>query len=230
MHTLTQRLFFGILAIPCGLSTAIADEDSPSKRWEPSIQKFEAADQEKMPPANGILFVGSSSIRMWDLEKSFPKWSAINRGFGGSQTADVNHYFKRIVQPYKPRIVILYEGDNDIGKGKSPETVAKDFRQFMALMKTHLPESHVVFIPIKPSVKRWSLWPKMNDVNIEVQKIAAQNPKLTYADTASPMLKLGSPPPQKLFKSDGLHLSPEGYRMWSDVVRKTVEQIQKSAK
>lgn len=216
-----------LLGITCGLSgnkCLFADEDF--SKWNSAIEKFEQSDKDKFPPPNSVLFVGSSSIRLWDLKKSFPEWKTINRGFGGSQTVDVNHFFDRIVAPYKPRIVILYEGDNDIGKGKSVDQVVDDFRTFRKLMKEKLPETHIVYLPIKPSIKRWDLWSKMDKVNKAVETIAKDDALLTYADTAAPMLKLGTPPPEKLFQKDGLHLSPEGYTMWSNIVKEVVKKIE----
>jgi hypothetical protein len=55
----------------------------------------------------------------------------INRGFGGSQIAQVNHYVARIVINYRPRAVVLYAGENDLSWpwSKSPETVFGDSRQ-----------------------------------------------------------------------------------------------------
>src|SRR5262245_20244486 len=89
--------------------------------WEPDIREFERQDRVKAPPENPILFVGASMIVRWDLKKFFPDLPAINRGFGGSEMSDVLYYADRIVIPYKPHIVVLYEGDNDTALGTSPE-------------------------------------------------------------------------------------------------------------
>ncbi len=104
----------------------------PADRWESAIRDFEAKDRAQPPAQGGAVFVGSSSIRLWDLAKSFPGRRAINRGFGGSQLADAVRYADRIVIPYAPAVVVLYAGDNDLAAGKSPEQVSGDFRQFAA--------------------------------------------------------------------------------------------------
>ena len=134
------RFVFGLIcyAVVAGRWAAVADEKHPSARWESTIRKFEAADDKQMPPKQAILFVGSSSIRLWDLKESFPDEKTINRGFGGSEVADSLYFADRIVTKYEPRQIIMYAGDNDIGKGKSPETVAKDFRQFVKKVRQQL--------------------------------------------------------------------------------------------
>src|SRR5581483_3446273 len=103
-------------------------DDKPASRWESAIAAFVKQDQEKAPAKNGVVFVGSSSIRLWNLPKSFPELGALNRGFGGSELADSVRLASRLVLKHEPRLVVLYAGDNDIGSGKSPEQVAADFR------------------------------------------------------------------------------------------------------
>ena len=97
-----------------------ADDPAKFAKWEKEIAAFEAADQKQPPPKGGIVFVGSSSIRLWDVKKSFPGLPVINRGFGGSQIEDSTHFAERIVFPYEPCAVVFYAGDNDIASGKSP--------------------------------------------------------------------------------------------------------------
>jgi len=106
---------------------AIAQNKDGAARWEEHIRKFEKADEKNPPPPGGVLFVGSSSIRMWDLDKWFPKKRATNRGFGGSQISDVNFFAERIVLKYGPRVIVFYAGDNDVARGKSAERVFQDF-------------------------------------------------------------------------------------------------------
>src|SRR5262249_32964035 len=100
-------------------------------RWEKDIAAFEAADRSNRPPGGAILFTGISSIRRWtNLAETFPEFQVINRGFGGSQTADSVAFVDRIVTPYHPREIIFYAGGNDINAKKTPEQVAADFEAF----------------------------------------------------------------------------------------------------
>ena len=146
-----------ILTVVILSSSTSAEEKRDFSRWEKAIAAFEEQDAKKPPPQNAIVFVGSSSVRLWKLQKSFPDLQTINRGFGGSQIVDSVHFAERIILKHEPRIVALYAGDNDIAAGKSPTQVAADFKQFVKSVRIMLPKTRIIFIAIKPSIKRWNL-------------------------------------------------------------------------
>jgi len=141
------------LAVAFGfIASAAAAQPSPAGLWEPDIAAFEARDRTAPPPAGEIVFVGSSSIRLWDTQKYFPDLKIINRGFGGSQLADSVRYAERIIIPYKPRLVVVYAGDNDIYGGATSEQVAVLFEQFVRRLRAALPEVRIIYLGIKPSL------------------------------------------------------------------------------
>ena len=188
-------------------------------RWESRIQAFEAQDKKQPPVQEGIVFVGSSSIVGWNLKKSFPDLPAINRGFGGSQVADSVHFADRIVLPYRPRVVVLYAGDNDVAAGKTPEQVAADYRAFVQKVHAGLPKTRIVFVAIKPSLRRWHPVDKMREANRLVRAAAEKDPLQVFVDVDAPMLGPDGKPRPELFRKDGLHLNADGYQLWSDLVR-----------
>jgi len=207
------------VAIALTANLAQAQKEYDPRKWEDTIAKFEAKDKESAPPQGAVLFIGSSSIRMWDLDKSFEGVKMINRGFGGSHIEDSTYYADRIIWPYKPRTIVLYAGDNDVKFGKSPDTVVAHFEAFVSKVREKLPETKIIFLPIKPSIARWNLWPKMNEANQRIKAITEKDDRLAYADCATPMLPDdGGKPATDLFIKDGLHLSDKGYRLWSGVV------------
>jgi lysophospholipase L1-like esterase len=222
-----RRTFLTLVvpAIVCsGLGMALtpslpAADSSKFSRWEKSIAKFEAADEKKLPPENGILFVGSSSIVRWDVQKSFPDLPVINRGFGGSQLADSVHFAPRIVLKYKPRIVVLYAGDNDLAAGKSPETVVADFQAFVKTVHKALPETRILYLSIKASTRRWKIVDKIRDTNTRIAAECEKLPEVTYLDVFQPMLGSDGMPRQDLLAKDGLHLSDAGYALWNRLLR-----------
>ncbi len=191
--------------------------------WEEDIRKFEQADEQTPPPANPILFVGSSTIRLWDVAKWFPDQPVINRGFGGSTVADVVRYVDRIVLKYKPRAIVFYSGDNDIAGGKTPEQVAADFTALLKAIRAAKPTVPVIFLPTKPSIQRWSLVEKMRDSNRRIKTLGDSDPNLIYADTSTPMLGDDGKPRAELFQADGLHLSDAGYKLWTSIVKPLLE-------
>src|SRR5262249_9495861 len=134
-------------------------------RWEKAIAAFEERDRQKPPPENGIVFVGSSSVVLWKLDKSFPGAQALNRGFGGSRLAHPVHFAPRVVVKYRPRLVVLYAGDNDLAAGKSPEKVFADFQEFERVVHKDLPKARIIFIAIKPSPARWKLFDRGSKAN-----------------------------------------------------------------
>jgi lysophospholipase L1-like esterase len=151
--------------------------------------------------------VGSSSIRGWDLPKYFPKWPTINRGFGGSQLHDAVHFLDRIVLPYRPRVVVLYAGDNDIAGGRRPKQVWMDFRDFVTRVRAALPDTQIVYIAIKPSPARWKLVGDMRRANELIRALIQTDPRLHYVDVDRPMLGPDGQPRRKLYQQDGLHLT-----------------------
>ncbi|MDZ7616517.1 MAG: SGNH/GDSL hydrolase family protein [Patescibacteria group bacterium] len=209
-------LWVGLLGLVIGwIGRATAEES----RWEPRIRAFEALDAEKMPPEGGIVFIGSSSIVGWDVEQSFPDLPVVNRGFGGSQIADSVLFAPRILLPYKPKTVVFYAGDNDIAAGKTPERVLADFREFVGVVHSALPNTRIVFIAIKPCMKRWALVDEVRKANRLVREVVATDERLVFVDIDAPSLGEDGKPRRELFKADQLHLNAEGYRLWTSLVR-----------
>lgn len=196
-----------------------AEAKPKENRWEPQIRAFEAKDRKSPLAEEGIVFVGSSSIVGWNLPKCFPGLPVLNRGFGGSQLADSVYYADRIVVPYRPKVVVLYAGDNDIAGGKSPAQVAADYRAFVEKVHKALPATRIVYVAIKPSVQRWALVEKMRQANRLIEAEARKDSRLQFVDVDKPMLGADGKPRSELFKPDGLHLNDEGYKLWSDLVR-----------
>jgi lysophospholipase L1-like esterase len=216
---------FSLLVLPAALVVLCCsgrlshaqDQDAPehpSARWEDDIAKFEEQDKASPPAQGGVLFVGSSSIRLWKLDKAFPEKGYINRGFGGSQLADSVYFFDRIVKPYKPRLIVLYAGDNDLANEKTPCQVAADFQAFVDRMHAELPETKLIYIAIKPSLRRWNIVHKGQAANAVINAICVDDEKLTFVDIAPPMLLEDGTPNPDLFLPDGLHLNLKGYTLW----------------
>jgi len=216
-----RTYFLGLLATAstCWTITAAEPQSGP-ERWESDIAKFEAADKENPPTAGGVLFIGSSSIRMWKtLTEDFPNESVINRGFGGSEISDSIHFADRIVFPYKPRTIVLYAGDNDISRGKNADKVLDDYKTFVRTVRKNLPTARIAFIAIKPSLKRWELASEMKKANGKIRRYCALRRRLDYMDIWKPMLGKDGTPRPELFAKDGLHLNSEGYKLWTSVIR-----------
>lgn len=190
--------------------------------WEPAIRHFEEQDKISPPKPGCIVFAGSSSIRFWDtLVLDMKPLEVINRGFGGSEFSDLDQYAKRIVVAYHPGAVVVYEGDNDLAEGspKTPEIVAGDFKRFVQIVRSALPDTWIYILAIKPSKLRWKQWPQMKAANKLMQDYAATQPRVQYIDIATSMFDAQGNLPGDLFKADGLHPTPKLYAMWTAAIK-----------
>jgi lysophospholipase L1-like esterase len=223
-------VLFSWIASFLSLSPRVDAQDKQDfARWEKDIAAFERHDKKKAPPKNPIVFVGSSSIRFWDLEKSFPRLTALNRGFGGSHLADVVHFAPRILLKYDPRLIVLYAGDNDLAAGKTPERVRDDLRAFAKLVHDKSPKVRIIFISIKPSLLRWSLIDRIRKANALVEAECKKDERLVYLDIVTPMLGADGKPRRELFRPDGLHLNAKGYELWAERLKPYLEAAKSEA-
>ncbi|MEZ0487214.1 SGNH/GDSL hydrolase family protein [Fibrella aquatica] len=173
----------------------------------------------KEAPANSILFVGSSSIRMWDgLKEAFPGKSIIQNGFGGSTLSDAIRYMPRLILPYKPKQVVLYAGDNDIAQNQSARNVYSQFLTFFALVRKQLPSATITYIAVKPSPSRKQYMPVAAEANRMIKQYLAGQKNTSFADVYTPMLGANGQPRPELFGADSLHMTPQGYEVWKSVI------------
>jgi lysophospholipase L1-like esterase len=198
-------------------------EAATPDRWEEALAAFAAADLKNAPEPGAVLFVGSSSIRLWDgLEEQFEDARVLKRGFGGSRLADCVKHLDRLVVNYRPRLVLLYAGDNDLAEGGSPEDVLARVQAFAEGVHGRLPETRVVFISIKPSPARRALLQKARAANDLVRAYADRHPLVDYVDVFTPMLAVDGSPRAELFRKDELHLNDQGYALWRKIIRPLV--------
>jgi lysophospholipase L1-like esterase len=190
--------------------------------WESSIRNFEKADQAHPPKLGSIVFTGSSSILFWHtLADDMKPLDVINRGFGGSQIAQVNHYVARIVINYRPRAVVLYAGENDLSWpwSKSPETVLSDFRQFVETIHSQLRGTWIYYISMKPTPLRWSNWRTVQKTNKMIEDYSRSQDRVQFIDVSTAMLDAQGKPRHELFRWDGLHMNTQGYSLWTSIIR-----------
>ena len=199
----------------------VPDSDGASKE----INAFQNADRKQAPPKNAVLFIGSSSIRLWDtLQQDFPEVPTINRGFGGSLLGESVKFADRIAIPYAPKIVVLFAGTNDLDYGnKSPQQVFDDFKAFVTKIHAALPDTRIVYLSINPTNSRWKEEDKVLDTNYMIQKYIilnnAPDNKLTFINSHDLLLGSDGKPQADLLRDDGLHLNKEGYKVWTSIIR-----------
>lgn len=201
------------------IAATLAQAASPSADWSADMEAFREADLAQPSPDGTVLFVGSSSIRLWTmLGADFPGVAVINRGFGGSHIADSIVHFDRLVLPHRPRLIVFYAGSNDIASGKTPEQVAADFREFRALVGAALPETRILFISLQMAPARWELRERMALTNAYVAAFCAADERLTFVDMNPHVLTPEGAPRTEIYSPDMLHMNPDGYAVWRRIL------------
>jgi lysophospholipase L1-like esterase len=217
-------LLLSILSMFAVAQTSAPAADPDPNRFARDIDAFEQWDSKNAFPAEPVLFVGSSSIRMWRTREGFASLPVINRGFGGSHISDVLHFFDRIILPYRPKVIVFYAGDNDVAGGKPAQRVLEDYRKFVDRVASVLPQTRVIFVTIKPSGQRWALWPEMHKANDLVRNLCAKSDRLFFADLGTPLLDSEGKPDDSFFLADRLHLNAQGYAVWNKALAPILKQ------
>ncbi|HLJ54473.1 MAG TPA: GDSL-type esterase/lipase family protein [Chthonomonadaceae bacterium] len=193
--------------------------------WEKEIAAYEAADRANPPARGGILFIGSSTIRMWNsLAQDFPGRNVINRGFGGSELADSTHFIPRIGLEYEPKQIFLRAGGNDIHAGRPSEEVASDFADFVRTVRARLPDAEIVYITFNPAPSRWSENDKLQKLNALIKKESRRMRRVKLCDAYDICLDANGEARRELFLPDMLHFNAEGYKLLAARVRPFVRR------
>lgn len=203
---------------------ALAMNDRLKEIFEEEIWAFEYQDSIHPPDSNQILFTGSSSIKLWKtLERDMTPLPVLNRGFGGSITEQVVYYAPRIIKPYKPKLIVLYVGENDIANDKVP--AKRPFISFVKLklyLDKHLPNTHLMYIAMKPSPRRWEWQKKFDTANDLIREYIEKQPNMSYIDVKGAMLDESGRVRGDIFVSDSLHMNKKGYRIWTNIIKPEV--------
>ena len=215
-----KKLLAFLLAVVVGASTVVAQEEKP---FYNDIRGFKIADSIQAPPQDAILFVGSSSFRMWnDLQKDFPKKKVINRGFGGSSLPHVIDYADEIIFPYNAKQIVIYAGENEFAASDtvSAQTVSNRFQQLFYLIREKQPDVPIVFISIKPSPSRAHLMRKMSEANQLIKEFLSEHKKTEFVDVYTLMLNESGHPKEDIFLEDKLHMNRKGYDIWKKAIKR----------
>lgn len=221
---LLSRLLLALTVLSV-FSALQAQELPDPTRYEQSIRQFEEQDATTPPPANAIVLTGSSSIMYWnnDAPADLAPLTVIPRGFGGTVMNDLLHYLDRVVLKYKPRAVLIYEGDNDTGRNNIPnDMIIAQLEEIISRLHAELPQARIYVLSVKPSVARAATWPTAQALNERYRALAEADPLVTYIDVATPFLQADGSVMTDIFVADNLHLNEKGYDIWAAAVREVL--------
>ena len=223
MNTLISRLsrifLFSMALLVFSLPTSAQSTDPT--RWEENMQRFERQDRLDPPAEGAIVLTGSSSIARWNDQAvaALAPLTVIPRGFGGSVMGDVLYHLERVALRYKPRAILIYEGDNDTAYGIPEIKILGQLKEIIAKIHDQLPAARIYVMSVKPSVLRQNVWSIAQKVNWGYEAIAKNDPLVYYIDAASPFLKANGSVMTDIFVDDNLHLNDMGNLIWGSTIR-----------
>ncbi len=207
--------------------TTLPADDPEVTRWEEEVAVLEAIDRAEADPDGAILFIGSSSIRLWEsIAADMEPWPVIRRGYGGARYRDLCHYTRRLVAAHEPRAVVVFVANDITSPTESPsvDQVMSDVRATLAAIRDCRPDVPVFFIAVTPTESRWPAWPKISQLNEALADLTATEPETGFIATAERFLNpaTGRPLPS-LYRDDRLHLSAAGYAVWAELIAAALE-------
>jgi len=210
-------LLLALLVFP----VATYAQNTDPTRWEETMQRFEQQDLLDPPPEGAILLTGSSSIARWNDQAAaaLAPLTVIPRGFGGSVMGDVLYHLERVALRYKPRAILIYEGDNDTAYGIPESKILGQLKEIIAKTHDQLPAARIYVMSVKPSVLRQNVWSNAEKVNRGYEAIAKNDPLVYHIDSASPFLKANGSVMTDIFVDDNLHLNDMGNLIWGSTIR-----------
>ena len=185
-----------------------------------TIAGFESA----VVPPESLLFVGSSTIRLWStLARDLPSWPIVNRGFGGAVVSQVTHFAARLVPTSPPpRAVLFYCGGNDLAWGVTVDDVVAGVERFVAITQARLPDTPIYLLSVAKTPSRFLSWRRVDALDERLRSLC-DGARVRWVDVNAPMLDARGRPRRSLYLFDGIHPSAEGYAVWTSVLRPRLE-------
>ena len=160
-------------------------------------------------PPNGAGNV-ESQYAYW-LMQSHADWRVLNRGVNGERSDEIRARFTRDVLDAKPAVVVIVAGVNDVYQGRSAAVVERELEDlYNAARAARIIIVAGTILPYNTAGAGENA--RMHAVNEWIRDYAAKHQDVVFADTRAAVT---SPerPDHLVSSPDGLHPSPDGYRM-----------------
>ena len=199
--------------------------------WDPVITEFEQEDKASPPPLGAVLFVGSSTIRLWDtLTEDMKPLVAFGRGFGGAKIIDISYYVNRIVTPYQPKAVVVYIGGNDFSEifDNQTKTLTQTkplYLQLIDRLKEAAPNAPIFFVALKPTTTNWHQKSLINSVNQFLKSRAELDERLFFIDANQGLYNAQGLPNADFLWIDGVHINSDGYKVWGAEIKRVLLEV-----
>jgi lysophospholipase L1-like esterase len=213
-------LLFSLVLVGAARAQSNASTATVLNRFEKNVQAYEATDRTNPPSLGAILLVGDSQFFRWKtVAEDLPEYTIVNRGIDSFQTSDLVHFAERLVLPYKPRMIILHVGGNDVHNGRSPEQILSDFKLFTAKVRAHLPAVPIAFSSLTPGPGRWDEASQRKETNRLIKEYIGTQANLLFIDLWDAMLTPDGKPREDIWVADRVHPNHEGYLIRVRIMR-----------
>jgi len=205
--------------------------DLKDRLWAiPEIDAFEKLNSITKYPEDAILFIGSSSIRLWKtMEEDMAPYSVIQRGYGGAHFRDLVFFTDRILANHSLSMVVCFVANDISGTPRdgSPKEVLKLFKLFVKQVRDKHPDIPILQIAVTPTLSRWKYWNKIKEVNELINSFCKKTEGLYFIDTVPTYLDDKGQPKPEWFIKDQLHLNTKGYEVWNRLIKTEIENVKK---
>ncbi len=193
---------------------------SRSARFENDIRLYEYRNAIRPPSDTAILFLGSSTIRLWkSLSDDFPGRDVVLCGFGGSRTADMLYYFDRIIKPFHYGKIVYFCGINDINASVSKHETVLNTKTFIELVDDVDPDCQILLLSNTISVSKRFNAEKIIELNRSYKELAGIYDHVEYVDVSGEMLDNEGKIRSELYSADSTHMNPNGYQLWTTILK-----------
>ena len=228
----TIGLAFALLLASCtgsGTPELLQPYAAEAQQWEPDIQQLEALDESETYPDSSLLFIGSSSIRLWEtMDRDLAPYPVIRRGYGGAKLSDVAWYAERLIYPHQFQALVFFIGGNDIWgtpEDKSPAEFRRLTQYLIDTVREKYPEKPIFFIEVTPIPSRWHLQPQVEAGNRAIEAVCEAEPDVHFIETQKAFIGPDGKPRGELFGDDNLHLNEEGYEVWAGLIKSELDRV-----
>lgn len=202
--------------------------DAAIRKWQQDIQALEALDATETYPTDSILFIGSSSVRLWNTiaEDMWP-YSVIQRGYGGAKYSDLAVFAQRLITPHRYRAMVIFVGNDVVGKpdDRTPEEVEGLARHICNVSLEHQPTAPVFIVEITPTASRFKTWPEICAANAKLRGLSLTQPGIHFIATAEHYLDAEKRPRGEFFREDQLHQNEAGYALWTRLIKQSLAHV-----
>lgn len=204
-----------------------------ASKWQEDVGKLSSSNSVD-GSSEHVLFLGSSSFRLWDsIVQDLEPLKVVRRAYGGARYRDLAIHTPELIKGLKFSKAVVFIANDITGSEKEdidPETVSKLARVVIYQLRQEQPDCQIHLLAVTPTPSRYKHWHRIQVTNTMLRKIAESTEGVFYIPTAYAFLDRDGHPRAELFKDDRLHLNQSGYQIWSRIIQGALETASQEVK